>query len=321
MTTPEVDLSQLLGEESDPVEFPSGLIGIEEWKRFILVSHIAGGPLRLLQSLEDERMSLIVINPYLIDEDYGVVLSAEDKEALQYHGADRLSADGGLEVYCVLSVQEEPFNVTVNLLGPVLINRATGIGRQVVLTESGYSTRHLIADAGMPGVENKVPNYLETLKENETMTTPELDFSQLLGEESKPVEFPAGLIGIEEWKRFTLISHLAGGPLRLLQSLEDERMSLIVINPYLIDENYRVALSATDKEALQYHGADRLSADCGLEIYCVLSVEEEPFNVTANLLGPIVINMAAGVGRQVILTDSGYKTRHPVANANSIRGE
>ena len=35
--------------------------------------------------------------------------------------------------------------------------------------------------------------------------------------------------------------------------------------------------------------------------------------ITANLLGPVVINVRSGQGRQVVLAESPYSTREPVA--------
>lgn len=144
------------------------------------------------------------------------------------------------------------------------------------------------------------------------------DLPQSLGEESIPVEFSSGLVGIKEWKHFELITHPAGGPLKLLQLRDDSRVSFILANPFQIDPAYKVALSGADAGALEYsNGLQVTEGDGTLNVFCVLSVEEEPFNVTANMLGPIVINPQAGRGRQIVLTDSHYSTRHPVAAAQS----
>lgn len=141
----------------------------------------------------------------------------------------------------------------------------------------------------------------------------EIDLTGLLGDESPSLEFPSGLIGIEEWTKFVVISHPEAGPLKLLQSLEDNRFSLILANPADIDPSYRVKISASDAEALQYSGDLRLGNADDVETYCILSVQEEPFKVTANFLGPVVINWAAKLGRQIILADSSYNPRHMVA--------
>jgi flagellar assembly factor FliW len=141
------------------------------------------------------------------------------------------------------------------------------------------------------------------------------DFDSLLGQESRPIEFATGLIGFEDWKRFVMVTHPACEPLRLLQSLDDERVSFIIADPRQIVPDYRLVLSEVDAQALQYQGEHTLHASWpeGLDVYCILSVQEEPLSVTANLLGPLIVNWQADFGQQVILSDSNYDPRHPVA--------
>lgn len=133
-------------------------------------------------------------------------------------------------------------------------------------------------------------------------------------EESQPVEFPAGLIGFDEWKHFVVITHPDSGPLRLLQSLDDIRVSFIIADPRQIVPDYQVLLSEADIQSLQYPSGSQSNwfDDTHSNVYCILSAEEEPFSVTANLLGPLVINWQTGLGRQVILSNSGYNPRYPL---------
>lgn len=134
-------------------------------------------------------------------------------------------------------------------------------------------------------------------------------------EESQPIEFPAGLIGFDEWKHFVVITHPDSGPLRLLQSLDDIRISFIIADPRQIIPDYYILLSEADTQSLQFPGRSQIpwldESQCS--IYCILSAQEEPFSVTANLLGPLVINWQTGLARQVILSNSGYNPRYPLA--------
>lgn len=144
-----------------------------------------------------------------------------------------------------------------------------------------------------------------------------------LGEQSDPIEFPDGLIGLNEWRSFVMMSHPAGGSLRLLQSLEDARVSLILMPPLEILPDYRLRLSDADAQALQYTGdAGAVLPDSqDVSVYCILSIQDEPFSVTANLLGPLVINWDTGLGVQVIASDSHYNPRHPLIAGNSPESE
>jgi flagellar assembly factor FliW len=112
-----------------------------------LVRHPDSEPLCLLQSLDDAPVSLIVVDPRQVVPDYQISLADADIQALQFPAGHKITPkDGANEsVYCILSVQAEPFKVTVNLLGPVVINWQAGLGRQVILSNSGYDPRFLLA--------------------------------------------------------------------------------------------------------------------------------------------------------------------------------
>ncbi|HMR66220.1 MAG TPA: flagellar assembly protein FliW [Anaerolineae bacterium] len=148
--------------------------------------------------------------------------------------------------------------------------------------------------------------------------TNENENSIYLGEESQPIDFPLGLIGLEEWRRFSLVSHPAGEPLRLLQALDDPRVSLIVTDPRQLVPGYQLSLSGADVQGLKYSGeSGPLAGDViELDVYCILSIQADPFYVTANLLGPLVINWQSGLGRQIVLSDSRYSPRFLVASAS-----
>lgn len=133
-------------------------------------------------------------------------------------------------------------------------------------------------------------------------------------QESSPIEFPAGLIGLEEWRRFIVVAHPESGPLCLLQSLDDAPLALIVTDPRQLMAGYQISLSEADLKALQLPAEQKRPGLDGVNvgIYCILSVQAEPFTATANLLGPVVINWQAGLGRQVILSHSGYDPRFSI---------
>lgn len=150
--------------------------------------------------------------------------------------------------------------------------------------------------------------------------TNEPDLSQLLGDESPPLHFPNGLIGLEDWQEFVLISHPEAGELRLLQSLQDDRMSLILMDPREVDTNYKITLTESDAHTLGYTGDYHQPMPKGLDVYCILSVQDDPFFVTLNMLGPIIINWETGRGKQVVQANSNYNPRYPIAGTEPEKG-
>jgi flagellar assembly factor FliW len=149
----------------------------------------------------------------------------------------------------------------------------------------------------------------------------QIDLTPYLGTESPPIEFPGGLVGFPEWTRFSVLAHPQGDPLRLLQSLDNRLVSFILADPALILAGYRIGISEADARAIGYDSAltVREPWPSSMRVFCILSVQEDPFSVTANLLGPLVLNLETGLGRQLVLSDSGYDSHHPITSHVSGR--
>jgi flagellar assembly factor FliW len=110
--------------------------------------------------------------------------------------------------------------------------------------------------------------------------------------------------------------HKPDSPFFWLQSADDPELAFIVMNPQLVMPDYAVHLAKEDRQALQVKGEDPLV------IYGLVTIPRgNPADMTINLLGPLVINSAAGVGRQVVMSGSDYSHRHPVLGLGSDRSQ
>jgi flagellar assembly factor FliW len=124
------------------IEVPFGLIGLANLRRFELTFVEGGWPFLQMKSVSDEELSFIAIDPRGVIPGYELELSDEDAEAL---GLD--NADDAL-VYNIATVySSQPQYVTANLIGPVVVNRRTLIGKQVIIANSDkYSTMYPLID-------------------------------------------------------------------------------------------------------------------------------------------------------------------------------
>ncbi len=117
------------------IQLDEGLLGFPEERHYCLLESTPGGSVRWMQSVERPELAFLVVDPYEFFEEYEVHLS------------DALAAEMALDrpaeaaVLALLSIQEEK-RVTANLLGPVVINTRTRRGKQVVLDDARYGTRH-----------------------------------------------------------------------------------------------------------------------------------------------------------------------------------
>ncbi len=125
-------------QEKDIITFPRGLIGFPDAARYVVIDHPGGGPFRWLQAVDRPETAFAVTDPLLFFPDYRVPVSSEDLKDIRI--AD--PADGVVVV--ILVVPRDPWKITANLQGPVVINTRERLGVQLVLTSPEYSTKHCI---------------------------------------------------------------------------------------------------------------------------------------------------------------------------------
>ena len=124
------------------IHMPFGLIGLPQLKKFTLAPIPGSHPFLSMQAVVGGRFNFIVIEPCGLIAGYKLEVSDNDAEELQIHTADDARV---LNIVTVHSL--EPQFVTVNLVGPVVLNRGTLIGKQVIVTNAElYSTQHVLID-------------------------------------------------------------------------------------------------------------------------------------------------------------------------------
>ncbi|NLM24519.1 MAG: flagellar assembly protein FliW [Firmicutes bacterium] len=117
------------------ITFPSGILGFEKYKRYILL-HEKNSIFSFLQCIDEPELAFVVIMPELIKPDYHVTLEAKHVQDLKLEDAK----DGS--VYGIVTIPENVADMTINLQAPLVINNKQKLGKQVVLTDSDYRIRH-----------------------------------------------------------------------------------------------------------------------------------------------------------------------------------
>jgi flagellar assembly factor FliW len=120
------------------------------------------------------------------------------------------------------------------------------------------------------------------------------------------IDFPQGIIGFSEVRRFSLVDNPGGGPFQWLQAVDVPNLAFVITDPRIFFPDYRVPVRA---EELRPIGIE--SVDDGA-VVVILVVPQDPRGITANLQGPIVINLRDRLARQLVLDVPGYGTRHPI---------
>ncbi|MDQ2872426.1 MAG: flagellar assembly protein FliW [Candidatus Eremiobacteraeota bacterium] len=123
---------------SDLLEFPWGLPGFSQLRRYLALTLADQPNFVWLQSVDDPRMALPCSDPWQIFPDYDPKLPAYATIALELNEPDDFT------LLCVVVVSTDARERTMNLLAPLLVNLKTRKGRQVMLDNSGYSIREPI---------------------------------------------------------------------------------------------------------------------------------------------------------------------------------
>lgn len=123
---------------------PQGLIGFPEHTTFELYADPEQQPFRWLLLHGPETIQFVVIEPGGIIPDYELELFDEDAAALGI-----ASSEDALVFNIVTVGRGQPATATVNLVSPVVVNRRTGLAKQVVLANHArYNVRHPLVTAG-----------------------------------------------------------------------------------------------------------------------------------------------------------------------------
>ncbi len=120
----------------DRVEFPKGLVGVAQLKRFALVADPQVRGLTWLQSTRDPVWALALVSPRVFVPDFAIRTTPDQLRPIQLESA------GDADVYVTLNRTVQ--NFTVNLQAPIIIHRRRSLGMQLVLSDSQFSVRHTI---------------------------------------------------------------------------------------------------------------------------------------------------------------------------------
>ena len=129
-------------QEDKVITFPRGIMGFARNKRYVLFPHSEGSPFFWLQSVDDGQLAFVVMNPQLVKADYSVDVDESVLSELEVKKEDTL------DVVCIVTIpRNDPRRMTINLLGPIIINSQNRCAVQIICDKQSYSHRHpLIAE-------------------------------------------------------------------------------------------------------------------------------------------------------------------------------
>lgn len=129
-------------------------------------------------------------------------------------------------------------------------------------------------------------------------------FGQIAFEEEDILFLPKGILGFSQLSKYVIVEKNEYDPFKWLQSVEDTDVAFVIVDPTLFFPNYKLEVNEKELEELNFQQTKELIT------YVIVTVSSDPSQMSADLLGPLVINSKKKIAKQVVMPNSPYTTRH-----------
>ena len=151
-----------------------------------------------------------------------------------------------------------------------------------------------------------------TATESAAATLATKNFGDIVVREDQIITFSPGLLGFSELHRYVLIEHGQESPFLWLQCVDNPDLAFVVIDPAFVLAGYQLGEINGIKKDLEV--ADLKD----LRILVILTIPSgSPQEMTANLMGPLLINLANRRGKQLVIENPQYSHKHRVLPAQT----
>jgi len=118
------------------LRLPAGILGFEQFKDYVLLANPAEMPFAWLRVVDSASLAFVVINPFIAMPDYAPDIPDADVEYLG------LKDPSDALLFSIVTLRGSN-GATLNLKGPIVINRHTHTGKQVIIANANnYSVEH-----------------------------------------------------------------------------------------------------------------------------------------------------------------------------------
>jgi flagellar assembly factor FliW len=132
-------------EDRQKINFPEGLYGFEDYNEYVLLD-AEHQPFYWLQAVKDKDIAFVLINPFLFRPDYELNIPNEELEDIE------ITSPENALIFVIVTIPPDGSAMTANLQGPIVINRDNMTGKQGILSDVRWKTRHdIIAELNSAG--------------------------------------------------------------------------------------------------------------------------------------------------------------------------
>ena len=120
------------------ITFSEGLLAFEEEKEFVIINTDDKAQFSWLQSINTPELAFVIMNPFFAFPDYEIIIPKRIQKKL------KIEEEKDVAIYSIVVIPEDMEKMTTNLLGPIIINIKEKLGKQIILDDDRYTTKHFI---------------------------------------------------------------------------------------------------------------------------------------------------------------------------------
>lgn len=124
--------------------------------------------------------------------------------------------------------------------------------------------------------------------------------------EDNIISFPFGILGFSKSKEFAILDIGSNHHFKILQDVKNPNIAFLITNPWSFFKDYEMDIPDVELEKINIYQ----DMEKEILVYNIITLEHDFQKSTANLLAPVIINIRDKKGKQFILNDTEYTTKH-----------
>jgi flagellar assembly factor FliW len=133
-------------DNKQKLHFPDGIIGFEDFNYYYMLDS-KEGPFYWLQAEANADLAFLLVDPRIFMDDYKLTVKEEDLNAIGLKGSSSGDCvDENLLDFAIVTVPEDHAKMSVNLMGPIVVNRKTRVAKQMISENDNYMVKHYILE-------------------------------------------------------------------------------------------------------------------------------------------------------------------------------
>lgn len=124
--------------ENSEICFVREIFGFDQYQEFYLIEMKDLDNFYWLQSKDEVDLAFVVVNPRLFKPDYELNVDESDLKLIE------LTDTKDLVDLAIVNIPDDPTDMTINLLGPILINAENKKALQTISNNNEYGTKYRV---------------------------------------------------------------------------------------------------------------------------------------------------------------------------------